>query len=226
MAADQQVDDSSIRTQTIVWPASTFVTTWTLGDGGSDSTEPPATVVPASNPGSSGSQNVGPILSGVVVLLVLILVVWFCCRRSRSNNRGSRRSSRRRGSSYASKGGSSGSGSSNGSSRDDPSDGSAASEVADDQWNQQEPIPDGPMPAMPPPAAGGWPGPHQDPGMGPMPPAPAPGPGPGPGPGMGMGFFPGRGGLPQMMARGGPLPLGRGGPPPMMGRGGPPPGVM
>lgn len=76
----QQTEDMSVRTQTIVWPASTFVTTWTLGTG-SDPTESPATVVPAPNSSSTSNQNVGPILSGVVVLLVLILIFWFCCRQ-------------------------------------------------------------------------------------------------------------------------------------------------
>ncbi|KAI1442381.1 hypothetical protein F5Y02DRAFT_262626 [Annulohypoxylon stygium] len=203
--ADQLAGDDSFRTQTIVWPASTFVTTWTLGGGNYAPTETPATVIPAGNPGPTDNQNVGPILSAVVVALVLALILWFCCRRKRSNGRYSRRSSRRQSSSYASKGSSGGSSSSNSSSRNDGSVGSAASEIGEDQWDQQEPMPEGPMPTMPPPAAGGWL-------------AGQPGPG--------MNFPPGHGGPPMMMGRGGPPPLGRGGPPPMMGRGGPPPGVM
>ncbi|OTA52652.1 hypothetical protein K449DRAFT_402457 [Hypoxylon sp. EC38] len=214
--ADRPAEDDSVRTQTVIWPASTFVTTWTLGSG-ADTTKSPTTVVPASNSGSSADQSVGPILSGVVVLLVLISVIWFCCRRNRSPSRNSRRSSRRHGSSYTSKDGSSSSGSasSNSSSQNNPSVGSAASEVAEDQWNQQDPMPEGSMPGMPPPVAGGWPGPQPHPGMGPMPP-----------PGPGMQFHPGQGGHMPMMGRGGPPLLGRGGPPPLMGRGGPPPGVM
>lgn len=214
--ANRPAEGDSIRTQTVIWPASTFVTIWTLGSG-SDPTESPTIVVPASNSGSSADQNVGPILSGVVALLVLLLVIWFCCRRNRSRSRNSRRSSRRRGSSYASKSESSSSGSpsSNSSSQNNPSIGSAASEVAEDQWNQHEPMPQGSMPGMPPPVAGGWQGPHPNQGMGPMPP-----------PGPGMEFHPGQGGHMPMMGRGGPPHLGRGVPPPMMGRGRPPPGVM
>ncbi|KAI2602788.1 hypothetical protein GGR54DRAFT_468400 [Hypoxylon sp. NC1633] len=230
-----QEKDVSIRTQTIVWPASTFITTWTLG-GGSDPTESPATVVPASSP-NAGDQNVGPILSSVVVFIVLVLVIWVCCRRSeffffleycrqpalimtrldRSNGRASRRSSRRHGSGYSGKGGSgssSGSATSNDSSRNGRSVGSAASETAEDQWEQPEPVPEVPMPGMPPPVAGGWPGPQPGPGMRAAPPhAPE------------MGFHYAQGGGPPMMVRGG-QPMARGGPPPMMGRGGPPPGVM
>lgn len=80
--ADQLAGDDSFRTQTIVWPASTFVTTWTLGGGNYAPTETPATVIPAGNPGPTDNQNVGPILSAVVVALVLALILWFCCRRS------------------------------------------------------------------------------------------------------------------------------------------------
>ncbi|KAI1769989.1 hypothetical protein F4818DRAFT_281253 [Hypoxylon cercidicola] len=208
-----QARDVSIRTQTIVWPASTFITTWTLGSS-SDPTESPATVAPASDSTSAG-QSVGPILSGVVVFLVLVLVVWVCCRRNRPNSRNSRRSSRRQGSSYLSKSSSSDSPSSNGSSRNGASANSAASEVAENQWDQAEQMPEGHMPDIPPPVAGGWPGQQPDPGMR-----------MGPAPGQGMGFFPGRGGPQPMMGRGGPPILGRGGPPPMMGRGGPPPGAL
>ncbi|KAI2776123.1 hypothetical protein F4815DRAFT_365760 [Daldinia loculata] len=208
----QQTEDMSVRTQTIVWPASTFVTTWTLGTG-SDPTESPATVVPAPNSSSTSNQNVGPILSGVVVLLVLILIFWFCCRQAGPNGRNSKRSSRRQGSSYTSKGSSSSSGASNASSQNDASVGSAASEIVEDQWNQQAPVPERPMPGMPPPVAGQWPAQRPEVGIGqaPLPPRP------------GMGFPLGRGGPPPMMGQG--LP-GRGGPPPIMGRGGFPPGVM
>ncbi|KAI1384369.1 uncharacterized protein F4822DRAFT_432917 [Hypoxylon trugodes] len=186
-----QAKDVSIRTQTIIWPTSTFVTTWTLG-GDSDPTETPATVAPAPDSTSNGGQNVGPILSGIVAFLVLVLVVWLCCRRSSFKGRNSRRSSRQRGSGPPSKGSSSESATSNNSSRRGRSVGSAASEIIDgNQWNQQGPVPVEHLPEMPPQAAGRWPvpAPQPNPGMGQMPPP-------------GMGF-----------------PLGRGGPPPMMGRG-------
>ncbi|KAI1798553.1 hypothetical protein F4811DRAFT_558723 [Daldinia bambusicola] len=207
----QQAEDGSVRTQTIVWPASTFITTWTLGTG-SDTTESPDTVVvPAQDAGSASNQNVGAILSGVVVVLVLILISWVCYRRNGPNGRGSKRSSRRHGSSYTSKSSSGSSGTSNVSSRNDSSIVSAASERGE-QWDQPAPVPGPPMPGMPPPVAGGWPPQHPENGMGQAMPR-----------NMNMGFPPGHGGPPQMMGNG--LP-GRGGPPPMMGGGGFPPGVM
>ncbi|OTB13728.1 hypothetical protein K445DRAFT_24224 [Daldinia sp. EC12] len=207
----RQAEDGSVRTQTIVWPASTFVTTWTLGTG-SDTTESPGTVVPAQDSSSTSNQNVGPILSGIVVLLVLMLVFWVCYRRNRSNGRNPKRSNRRHGSSYTSKGSSYSSGTSSSSSRNGASVASATSEVAE-QWDQQAPVPGQPMPGMPPPVAGGWPAQQPGNGMGHVIP-----------PNMGMGFPPGRGGPPPMMGQG--LP-GRGGPPPIMGSGGGyPPGVM
>ncbi|KAI0845934.1 hypothetical protein F5Y00DRAFT_272603 [Daldinia vernicosa] len=206
----QRTEDISVRTQTIIWPASTFVTTWTLGTG-SDPTESPATVVPAPNSSSTNNENVGPILSGVVVLVVLILISWFCCRQGGPNGRNSKRSSRRQGSSYTSKGSSSSSGASNASSQNDASVGSAASEIVEDQWNQAAPVPERPIPGMPPPVAGQWPAQQPGVGMGQMPLPPHPG----------MSFSPGRGGPPPMMGQG--LP-GRGGPPPITGRGGFPPG--
>ncbi|KAK6953456.1 hypothetical protein Daesc_005760 [Daldinia eschscholtzii] len=183
----QQAEDGSVRTQTIVWPASTFVTTWTLGTG-SDTTESPGTVVPAQDSSSTSNQNVGPILSGIVVLLVLILVFWVCYRRS---------------SSYSS-------GTSSGSSRNDASVGSATSEVAE-QWDQQAPVSGQPMPGMPPPVAGGWPAQQPGNGMGhAVPPNMGmgfpPGRG-GPPPMMGQGL-PGRGGPPPIMGGGGGYPPG------------------
>lgn len=75
--------DQTIRTQTIVWPASTFITTWTLGSG-SEPTETPAVVIPAATSTSTGDQNVGPILSALVVFVVIVLVMWFYCRRRES----------------------------------------------------------------------------------------------------------------------------------------------
>ncbi|KAI1768916.1 hypothetical protein GGR53DRAFT_316052 [Hypoxylon sp. FL1150] len=210
-SAIQLRDDDSARTQTIVWPSTTFTTTWTLGSG-SHSTEPPATVAPAPDKSTAG-QSVGPILSGVVAFLVLVVVLWVCCRQNRTRGRGSRRSSRRRGSGYLSKGSSSGSPSSNGSSRNGASVESAASEIVENQWDHADQGPEGPMPNIPPAVAGGW---QPDPGT-------RMGSGP---PGQGMGFPPGRGGPQPMMGRGGPPFLGRGGPPPMMGRGGPPPGAI
>ncbi|KAI1469500.1 uncharacterized protein F4812DRAFT_458037 [Daldinia caldariorum] len=205
----QQAEDESVRTQTIVWPASTFITTWTLGTG-SDTTQSPGTVVvPAQDAGSASSQNVGAILSGVVVVLVLMLISWVCYRRSGPNGRSRKRSSRRNGSSCTSKGSSSSSGTSNVSSRNDSSIGSVASEMGE-QWDQQTPVPGPPMPGMPLPVAGGWPPQHPENGMGQGMP-----------PNMNMGFPPGHGGPPPMMGHG--LP-GRGGPPPMMGGGGSPPG--
>ncbi|KAI1653422.1 hypothetical protein F4813DRAFT_256628 [Daldinia decipiens] len=207
----RQAEDMLVRTQTVVWPGSTFVTTWTLGTG-SDPTESPATVVPAPNLSSTSNQNVGPILSGVVVLLVLILIFWFCCRQGGPNGRNSKRSSRRYGSSYTSKGSSSSSGASNTSSQNDASVGSAASEIVEDQWNQQASAPERPMPGMPPPVAGQWPAQRPGVGIGQVPRPPH----------RGMNFPPGCGGPPPVMGQG--LP-GRGGPPPIMGRGGFPPGV-
>ncbi|KAI0122792.1 hypothetical protein F4814DRAFT_446735 [Daldinia grandis] len=169
----RQTEDMSVRTQTIVWPASTFVTTWTLGTS-SDPTGSAATVVPAQNSSSTSNENVGPILSGVVVLLVLILIFWFCCRRGSPNSRNPKRSSRRRGSSYTSKGSSSGSGASNASSQNEPSVGSAASEIVEGQWNRQAPVPERPMPGMPPPVAGQWPAQQPEVRIGQAPPPPHP----------------------------------------------------
>lgn len=75
--------DQTIRTQTIVWPASTFIITWTLGSG-SEPTQTPGVVVPAATSTSTGDQNVGPILSALVVFVVIVLVMWFYCRRRES----------------------------------------------------------------------------------------------------------------------------------------------
>ncbi|KAI0179905.1 hypothetical protein GGR52DRAFT_568673 [Hypoxylon sp. FL1284] len=241
--ADQQVNytpytapggvakDVSVRTQTIIWPASTFITTWTLGSS-SDPTESPATVAPVSD-SSSASQSVGPILSGVVVFLVLVLVLWMCCGRNRTNGRRSRRSSRRRGSGYASKCGSStspSSPSSSGTSQNGASAGSAASEVVEDQWDQTEQVPEEHIPKVPPPVATAWHGqvPGQIPGQ-------IPGQAPGQAPDQGVRLVPVRPvqgmqfpvGPRPMMSPGGPPLVGRGGPPPVIiGRGGPPPGAL
>ncbi|KAI1496881.1 hypothetical protein F5X99DRAFT_398696 [Biscogniauxia marginata] len=200
------VQIKDIRTQTIIWPATTFITTWTLGSSTEEATGTPAVVGPAPSPQASDSVSVGPILSGVVVAVVLVLILWVCCRRGHSRSRRSKRSSRRSGSSYPSKTSSSSSGGSNGSSRRDASDRSVVSEMMEDQWGDREP-----MPNVPPPVAGGWPGPQNVP-IGPQP----------------HDFPAGRGG-PPVMGRGGPPPgfsglhPGHERSPPMVGRGGPPP---
>ncbi|KAL7627213.1 hypothetical protein AAE478_003989 [Parahypoxylon ruwenzoriense] len=205
-----EAKDISIRTQTIIWPASTLVTTWTLGSD-PDPTGSLNTIAPVSNSDASTDQNVGPILSGVVGFLVLILVTWLCCRQNRFGGRRSRRSSRRQGSSYMSKGVARSSMISSGESNRGAS--LRSSEMAEDQWDHPEPMPQGPMPGMPRPVAGGWPAPQPASGVG------------GPPPGPGIGFAPGQGGPPPMMGRGGPL-MGKGASLPMMGRGGPPHGGM
>ncbi|KAI8962137.1 hypothetical protein F5Y11DRAFT_347825 [Daldinia sp. FL1419] len=199
---DSRAEGTSIRTQTVIWPTSTLVTTWTLGTN-SNPTESPGAAVPALNSNSSSNQIVGPILSAIVILLVFILVFWFCCRRNNPMGPNTRRSNRQNGSSGTSKSSSSSPGTSEASSRNGASVGSVASEMAEEQWDHQAPVPERPMPAMPRPAAGIWPVEQLGARIGqPLPLNSY------------TGFPHGRGGPPPMMGQGIPN---QGGPPPIAG---------
>ncbi|KAI1754250.1 hypothetical protein F4782DRAFT_528685 [Xylaria castorea] len=208
----QMLPSGGIRTLTIQRPETTFIETLTLGNSVGYSTDVPVTVAPDSKLSTPSSSHVGAILSGVAAIFVLLFVVWFCGHRTHSRRSGgsSRRSEP---GSYSGSSSSNGSDNASGSSRnDDP--GPAASDMAEEQWEQ----PAQSMPGMPHPVARQWAVP---PGfMGPL-------PGMGPPGVVCMGMPAGRGGPPPMMGRGGGLPPMHGGPPPpiasIVGNGGPPP---
>ncbi|KAI0857396.1 hypothetical protein F4860DRAFT_517849 [Xylaria cubensis] len=201
-----------IRTLTIPRPETTLIETLTLGNGVGYSTDVPVTVAPDPKSSSPSSSHVGAILSGVAAVFVLLLIIWFCGRKDRRYSRPSRSSSRRDASGSTS-GSSSSDGSDNASGSSGDRDlGSAASDIAEEEWKQ----PAQTMPGMPRPVARQWAVP---PGfMGPLPGMSVPGV-------VGMGVPAGYG-LPPMMGRGGGPPPMHGGPSPTMtsivDNGGPP----
>ncbi|KAI0554103.1 hypothetical protein F4679DRAFT_345357 [Xylaria curta] len=199
----QMSPSDGIRTLTIPRPETTVVETLTLGNGVGYSTDVPVAITPDPTPdpksSSPNSSHVGAILSGVAAVFVLLLIIWFCGRKDRRYSRPSKSSSRRDES-----GSTSGSSSSDGRDNDSGSSGdgdlgSAASDMAEEEWKQ----PAQSMPGMPHPVARQWAVP---PGfMSPLPGMSVPGV-----------VGPAGYGLPPMMGRGGGPPPMHGGPSPTM----------